>query len=352
MQKRRDFLKILGASTAAVVSFTSDLAYSDENDKTMIKPQKLNQGDTVGLITPASPLYEAHQAVIEAIEKMKNLGYQVKLGKHVYEKWGYLAGRDEDRLEDIHMMFADRDVKAIIAIRGGYGSGRLLKHLDYDLIRNNPKIFHGYSDITSLLIGIQQMTGLVTFHGPVAISTYTDYTKKYFYKALSQTEPIGEIEDAPYEENLQTSNRIWTVNGGIGTGRITGGNLTLIASLMGTPYEINTKNKILFIEEVGEEPQVLDRYLTQLDNAGKLEECKGIVFDRMKSVHPADFKPGYFSTLSKEEIIANRIQRYNIPTCIGVSLGHIANKPTLPLGVQCRLNADAGRITVLESAVA
>ena len=351
MQKRRDFLKILGASTAAALSFTNDLVFSGENDNAIIKPPRLDQGDTVGLITPASPLYEAHQTIIEAVEKMKNLGYQVKLGKHVYKKWGYLAGSDEDRLEDIHTMFADPEVKAIIAIRGGYGSGRLLKYLDYDLIRKNPKIFHGYSDITSLLIGIQQMTGLVTFHGPVAISTYTDYTKKYFYKALNQTEPIGEIEDAPFEENLQTSSRIWTVNGGIGTGKITGGNLTLIASLMGTPYEMITKDKILFIEEVDEEPQVLDRYLTQLDNAGKLEECKGIVFDRMKSVHPADFKPGYYSTLSKEEIIANRIQRYNIPTCIGLSLGHIANKPTLPLGVQCRLNADEGRITVLEGAV-
>ncbi len=351
MQKRREFLKIFGASAAAIVSLKSDMAFSSENDIHIIKPPKLNPGDTVGLITPASPLFEAHQVIIEAVEKMKNLGYEVKLGNNIYKKWGYLAGSDEERLEDIHMMFADQEVKAIIAIRGGYGTGRLLKFLDYDLIRKNPKIIHGYSDITSLLIGIHQMTGLVTFHGPVAISTYTDYTTKYFYKALSNTEPIGEIEDAPYEANLQTSNRVWTIQGGVGSGRLTGGNLTLIASLMGTPYEIDTKDKLLFIEEVGEEPQVLDRYLTQLDNAGKLEQCKGIVFDRMKSVHPADFKSSYYSTLSKEEIIADRIKRYKIPACIGLSLGHIANKPTLPLGVECKLDADKGRLTILESAV-
>jgi muramoyltetrapeptide carboxypeptidase len=351
MQKRREFIKMLGASTAVAFSFTGDMAFSGESDTAIIKPHRLNPGDTVGLITPASPLFEAHQGIIEAVEKMKNLGYQVKLGKHVYKKWGYLAGSDEERLEDIHLMFADPEVKAIIAIRGGYGTGRLLKNLDYNLIKNNPKIIHGYSDMTSLLIGIHQMTGLVTFHGPVAISTYTDYTKKYFYKALSQPQPVGEIEDAPYESNLQTSNRVWTVNGGIGSGKITGGNLTLIASQMGTPYEIDTKDKILFIEEVGEEPQVLDRYLTQLDNAGKIEVCKGIVFDRMESVHPDDFKTSYYSTLSKEEIIADRIQRYKIPACIGLSFGHIANKPTLPLGVQCRLNADEGIITILESAV-
>jgi muramoyltetrapeptide carboxypeptidase len=351
MRNRREFLKIAGASVAALLSFKAEVAFSNQTDIQILKPPKLNKGDCVGLITPASPLFETHQGIIEAVEKMNNLGYKVKLGKHVYKKWGYLAGSDEERLEDLHMMFADEEIKAIITIRGGYGTSRLLKYLDYDLIRKNPKIIHGYSDITSLLIGIQQMTGLVTFHGPVAISNFTDYTKEYFYKALGNTEPIGEIEDAPYEANLQTSNRVWTIHGGTGSGRLTGGNLTLIASLMGTPYEIDTKDKILFIEEVGEEPQVLDRYLTQLDNAGKLELCKGIVFDRMKSVHPADFKSSYYSTLSKEEIIVDRIKRYKIPTCIGLSLGHIANKPTLPLGVNCRLNADDGRLTVLESAV-
>jgi len=351
MQNRREFIKFASASAAAVLSLKADMAFSNETNRPTIKPPKLNQGDTVGLITPASPLFEAHQVIIEAVEKMGNLGFKVKLGKHVYKKWGYLAGSDKDRLEDIHMMFADPEVKAVIAIRGGYGSGRLLKDLDYDLIRKNPKIFHGYSDLTSLLIGIHQMTGLLTFHGPVAISTFTDYTKKYFYKALSNTEPIGEIEDAPFEANLQTSNRVWTIQGGVGKGRLTGGNLTLIASSMGTPYEIETRDKILFIEEVGEEPQVLDRYLTQLDNAGKLENCRGIVFDRMNSVHPDDYKSSYYSTLSKEEIITDRINKYNLPACIGLSLGHIANKPTLPLGVECKLDADTGRLTILESAV-
>jgi len=248
-------------------------------------------------------------------------------------------------------MFSDTEVKAIVAIRGGYGSCRLLKNLDYDLIKKNPKILLGYSDITSLLIGIHQMTGLVTFHGPVAISTFTDYTKKYLYKALTNTEPIGEIDDAPYESNLQTSNRVWTIQSGKAKGQLTGGNLTLIAATMGTPHEIDIENKILFIEEVGEEPQVLDRYLTQLDNAGKFEKCKGIVFDRMKSVHPNDYKPGYYSTISKEEIIADRLQKYNIPSCIGMSLGHIANKPTLPLGLKCELDADKGRLNILENAV-
>jgi muramoyltetrapeptide carboxypeptidase len=350
MQNRREFLKLAGV-TGAVLSIKPGNVFADGDELPIIKPPKLNEGEMVGLITPASPLFEAHQMIIEAQEKIENLGYRVKLGKHVYKKWGYLAGSDEERLEDIHTMFNDPEVKAIIAIRGGYGSGRLLKYLDYDLIKKNPKIIHGYSDVTSLLIAIHQMTGLITFHGPVATSTFTDYTKKYFYKALTNTDPIGEIDDAPFEANLQTSNRVWTIQEGVGQGRLTGGNLTLIASLMGTPYEIDTRDKILFIEEVGEEPRVLDRYLTQLDNAGKLEQCNGIVFDRMKSVHPDDFKPSTYSTLSKEEIIADRIKKYNIPACLGLSLGHIADKPTIPLGVECRLDAGAGRLTLLSSAV-
>lgn len=351
MQNRRNFLKTISFTSLATIFLPDRGVPAMTESKSLIKPAKLQKGDTVGLITPASPLFEAHQTIISAVEKMENLGFKVKLGKHIYEKWGYLAGTDQQRIDDIHHMFKDPDVKAIIAIRGGYGSGRLLNGLDFDLIGNNPKIFLGYSDITSLLIGIQQMTGLVTFHGPVAVSTFTDYTKKYLFKALAEPQPIGDIEDAPYTANLQTSNRVWSINSGIGVGKLTGGNLTLIAASMGTPYEIDTRDKVLFIEEVGEEPHVLDRYLTQLDNAGKLEQCKGIVFDRMKSVHPDDYKPGYFNTISKEEIIADRLVRNNIPACIGLSLGHIADKPTLPLGVECELNADQGRLKILENAV-
>jgi muramoyltetrapeptide carboxypeptidase len=348
---RRRFFKAVGI--AGITTFTgfrrgaAALTKSPE----LIKPERLKPGDTIGLITPASPLFEAHQTIISAVEKMENLGFKVKLGQHIYKKWGYLAGTDEQRIEDIHQMFSDPDVNAIIAIRGGYGSGRLLHGLDYELIKANPKILLGYSDVTSLLIGIQKITGLVTFHGPVAISTFTKYTKKYLFKALTEAQPVGLIEDAPYVDNLQTSNRIWTVNSGRVEGRLIGGNLTLLAASMGTPYELNTSDAILFIEEVGEEPQVLDRYLTQLDNAGKLEQCRGIVFDRMNSVHPDDYKPGYYTTLSKEEIISDRLLRYKIPSCIGMSLGHIADKPTLPLGIRCELNADTGRISILESAV-
>jgi muramoyltetrapeptide carboxypeptidase len=317
----------------------------------VIKPPALKKGDTVGLITPASPPFEMRQTMIEAQEKMENLGFRVRFGKHVGEKWGYLAGHDQGRIEDLHDFFLDDEISAIIAIRGGYGSGRLLKYLDYELIRSHPKILLGYSDITSLLLGINKMAGLVTFHGPVAVSTFTDYTRKYLFKVLTEKEPVGEIEDAPYDENLQTSNRIWTINNGTATGPLVGGNLTLLCATLGTPYAPDTAGKILFIEEVGEEPNDLDRYLTQLDNAGKLEVCAGILFDRMSDVKPADYKPGYYSNLSNEEVISDRLSRYSVPACLGFSIGHIANKPTLPLGIKAKLDAGAGKLSILESAV-
>ncbi len=322
---------------------------ADEN--TIIKPPALRMGDTIGLVTPASPPFEMHQTLIEAQEKIKNLGFRVKAGQHVGKKWGYLAGSDQERVDDLHTMFQDDRIKAIMAIRGGYGSGRLLKYIDYDLIAQNPKIIQGYSDITSLLIGIHIKTGLITFHGPVAVSTFTEYTKEYFYKTLMEPDPVGEIADAPFSENLQSSNRVWTINSGIGTGRLIGGNLTLICATLGTPYEIDTTGKILFIEEVGEEPNDLDRYLTHLDNAGKLEVCAGIVFDRMPAVKPGDYKPGYYSNLSNEEVIGDRLSKYAIPACLGLSIGHVANKPVLPLGVKAKLDADAGKLSILESAV-
>jgi len=346
--KRRTLLKSFGAiALAAATPFQSEA----QTGQKLIQPVRLQKGDTVGLITPASRPFEIERAKIEAKEKMEALGFKVKFGKNVDKIWGYLAGSDEERISDIHDFFEDNDVKAIITIRGGYGTARLLKHLDYDLIKNNPKILLGYSDITSLLIAIYQQTGLVTFHGPVATSTFSDFTTKYFYKTLTEPNPVGEIEDAPYSENLQQTNRVWTVNGGKAKGRLIGGNLTLISSSLGTPYEIDTKEKILFIEEVGEEPYDLDRMLTQLYNAGKLDECSAVVFDRMEKVKTSDYGPGYSSSLSVEDVIKDRFKEYDYPVCFGLSFGHIKDKPTLPIGIEAELDADKGRLSLLESAV-
>jgi len=350
MTSRRSFLKV-SALGGMFSMLPAALKAKPIQDQPLILPPALKQGDTIGLITPASPPFEIHQTLIEAREKMANLGFKTKIGKNVFKKYGYLAGTIEERLEDLHHMFADPQVKAIMTIRGGYGSAQLLPYIDYDLIRKHPKILVGYSDITALINGIHRQTGLVTFHGPVAVSTFTDFTKKYFLSVLSSTQPIGEIDDAPYDSNLQSSNRIWTYRGGKAQGKLIGGNMTVLQSLMGTPYEFNSDGAILFFEEVGEEPYDLDRMLTQFKQAGKFDRCRGVIFDRMPSVKPADILPAYTSSLSVEQVVDNIFKDFDFPVCLGFSLGHIKHKPTMPLGIRAELDGDKGRLKFLQAAV-
>jgi len=351
MPSRRKFLRY-GLFGAGFMPFAKNIIANDRNkNKSIIIPPVLKMGDTVGLITPASALNEVNRTLIEAREKMESLGFKVKFGQHVKKKKGYLAGSIKERVEDIHQMFRDKEIKAIVAIRGGYGSGQLLPYLNYDLIKSYPKILLGYSDITSLLNGIYKKTGLVTFHGPVAISTFTDYTKKYFYKTLTVTEPVLDIEDAPYEENMQKSNRIWSLKKGISEGRLIGGNLTLLQATLGTPYEIDTDDAILFIEEVDEAPYDLDRILNHFKQAGKFNHCKGVLFDQLGKIKPFSRSPAFNNSLSVEEVIEEVFKDFDFPVCLGFSIGHIKDKPTLPLGIKARLDADKGRLSLLESAV-
>ncbi len=349
---RRNFLKtglLAGGLSAFPGILTAGKIRTAKH--TIIRPPALKSGDTIGLVTPASPLFEGHRTVIEAKEKMEGLGFKVKVAKNIYKKRGYLAGTIKERVSDLHDMFADPEVKGIIAVRGGYGSAQLLPYLDYELIRSHPKVLVGYSDITSLLLGIHAQTGLVTFHGPVAVSTFTDYTKKYFLDTLSSVQPIGLIDDAPYSGNLQTTNRVWTYRSGVARGRLSGGNLTLMQMTIGTPYEFNSNNAILFIEEVGEEPYDLDRMLTHLKQAGKFDRCKGVFFGKLGSVKPADYKPGFNSSLSVEEVIDDTFKDFDFPVCVGISIGHIKQKPTLPEGILAELDSDKGHISLLEAAV-
>jgi muramoyltetrapeptide carboxypeptidase len=350
MQNRREFFKssIAAASLIGIPSLSRAIPQSAH--KTILPPA-LKKGDTIGLITPGSSLFEAERVLIEATEKMHGLGFKVKRGKNIFKQKGYLAGSVAERVGDIHDMFRDDEIKAIITIRGGYGSAQLLPYLDYDLIRKHPKILVGYSDITALLIGIHQMTGLVTFHGPVAVSTFTDFTKKYFYKVLMSAQPVGEIEDAPYEENLQSSSRIYTLRGGKAQGKLIGGNMTLLQSTLGTPYEFDSDGAIIFFEEVGEEPYDIDRMLNHFKQAGKFEKCKGVVFDKMPSVKPSSDGSAFNRNISLEEVLKMYFNDYNFPVCLGFSFGHIKQKPTLPIGVMAELNADTKKLSILEAAV-
>ena len=339
---RRQFL----GAIAAVASASAQPA----SDRKLIRPKALQAGDTVGLITPSSYVSDPDRLAL-AERTARFFGLVPKFGKNVRKRGGYLAGTVEERLDDLHAMFRDPDVKAIFAIRGGYGAAQLLDRIDYDLIRSHPKIFLGYSDITALHLAIQKLAGLVTFHGPITLSRFTPYTQTYFRKALFETAPIGRVTNPPDSDPLRPGHTLRTVRPGRARGRLIGGNLTLISTTMGTPYEIQTSGRILFVEDVDEQPYSIDRMLTQLRLAGKLDAAAGVIFGECQDCKPRDFKPSYESTLSVGEVVDEILGRLHVPVLSGLTIGHTDDQLTLPLGVMAELDTDKGELVVEEAGV-
>ena len=308
----------------------------------MIKPKGLNFGDTIGIIAPASPVSE--EDVQKVYNKITSLGFQVKIGSSCYEEYGYLSGKDNIRAEDINNMFKDRRIHGIICLRGGYGSPRILDLIDYNIIKNNPKVFVGYSDITALHIAFNQIAGLVTYHGPMAgsnmIKNFNEFTKNSLFNTIMRKKSSCKIKN-PVEENIKT------INSGVGRGQIIGGNLSLIVNTIGTPYEIDVKNKILFIEEIGEEPYVIDRMLNQLRLSGKLKESSGIIlgdFNNCRAKNPE-------RSLTLEEIINDQIKPVGKPTIYNLQSGHCNPMITLPLGVEAVLDGDKKELIIVEDCI-
>lgn len=303
----------------------------------------------MGLVTPST--YVSDPDSLETVRRtIEYFGLKPKLGRNVKQRAGYLGGSIEERLADLHQMFSDPEVKAIFAIRGGYGSAQLLDRIDYDLIRRNPKIFLGYSDITAMHLAIGRMTGLVTFHGPVTLSRFSKYTQKYFRPALFETKPLGALTNPPDDDPLRPSHTLRVIRPGKARGRLTGGNLTLVSTTMGTPYEFETRGRILFLEDVGEEPYSIDRMLTQLRLSGKLQEAAGIIFGECSDCRPRDFKPGFLSTFTLGEVLDNILGPLPIPVLSGLTIGHTSDQLTLPMGVMASLDTEAGTLTIEESA--
>ncbi|MFN7992389.1 MAG: LD-carboxypeptidase [Bryobacteraceae bacterium] len=318
-------------------------------DEAIIRPGVLRQGDLVGVITPSAYVSDPDRlALIETT--IKYFGLRARMGKNVGKRTGYLAGSVEDRLEDLHEMFRDPEVKAVFAIRGGYGAAQMLDRLDYDLIRRNPKIFLGYSDITALHLAIGKRTGLVTFHGPVVLSGFSAYTQEWFRKAMFSPEPLGAVTNPPASNLLRPAHPLRTVRPGKARGRLTGGNLTLISTTMGTPYEIDTRGRLLFIEDVGEEPYRMDRMLTQLRLAGKFDSVAGVVFGECHECTPREFQPSFESTFSLGEIVDRILGKLNVPVLAGLTFGHTDDQLTLPEGVMATLDAGKQELVIEEAA--
>ena len=314
----------------------------------MIKPKRLSPGDTIGVISPASPS-ENRSEVFRAKEYIEAMGYNVVIGKNVNKTRGITAASEEDRLDDIHEMFRRDDVDAVFVTQGGYGCAQLLRNLDFDLIKEHPKILTGFSDITALHLAINKVCDMVTFHAPGMArfndEELTEYTKESFFRNLSSPEPPGEIKKA--------SPKKWLVriNGGTCEAPVIGGNLTLICASLGTPWEIDTKGKILFFEDVEAEPWVMDHMLSHLRNAGKLDDAAGFVIGECTDCVPRKNDPGYFTDLSIEVVFEYYLKPLGKPVLYGLPMGHSDDLATLPLGVMTRLDADKKTFTVLESGV-
>jgi muramoyltetrapeptide carboxypeptidase len=315
----------------------------------LMKPQVLHKGDTVGLITPST--YVADPDRLQLVEHtVEFFGLVPKWGKNVGKRLGYLGGTIEERLDDLHSMFADSSVRGVFAIRGGYGSPQLLDRIDYDLIHRNPKVFIGYSDITALHVAIHKKTGLVTFHGPVTTSAFTNYTQTWYFRALFDPRPLGKLTNPTDTNLLRPEHRLRTVRSGKARGRLIGGNLSLVAATLGTPYEIDTRGRILFIEDVEEQPYSIDRMLTHMHLAGKLQDAAGVIWGECADCGPRDYKPSFESTLSVGEVVDRILGQLKVPVLSGLTIGHTDDQLTLPEGVMAELDADAGTLTIEEAA--
>lgn len=295
--------------------------YERGPERMMMKPSKLKKGDKVGVIAPASP--PKSEPLKKGIRFLEELGLKVKVGNSVHKKYGYLAGNDTERIEDIHKMFSDQDVKAIFCACGGFGTGRIVSRLNFELIRQNPKIFWGYSDITFLHTAIHQQTGLVTFHGPMLSSDIgledVHEASKESFRQLFQT---GDID---YTHDIT---KLETVSEGIATGPVIGGNLTLLVSTLGTPFEVNTKGKIFFIEDIDEEPYQVDRMLNQLKMANKFKDVSGIIIGDFKNCEPKKRE----RSLTLDEVLTEHIASTGKPALKGFNIGHSSPNIAIPVG--------------------
>lgn len=308
--------------------------HQERMESYMIKPKRLKRGDYVGIIAPAGP--PDQQRLKKAIPFFEGMGLRIKLGRNIREVNGYLAGTDEERLEDLHDMMEDKSIKAIFFARGGYGTGRLADRIDYDLIRKNPKVIWGYSDITYLHTAIRQQTGLVTFHGPMAVS---DVGKDDFDRiSASMFNQLFEPTTLTYSEKITP---LTVYAPGETEGKVVGGNLSLLASTLGTPYEIDTKDSLLLIEDIGEEPYRVDGMLNQLRLAGKLQQANGIIIGDF-----AEAESKVNPSLSLEQVFIDVFNDFQGPVVGGFKIGHCLPHFSLPLGQNAILSAEERKLTV------
>jgi muramoyltetrapeptide carboxypeptidase len=310
----------------------------------VIKPPRLRHGDVIGVIAPASPM---KPELLEAgVRYLEGLGFRVKPGRYLFEKHGYLAGTDEQRARDLNAMFRDRRVKGIICARGGYGTPRLLRLIDYDAIRRHPKIFVGYSDLTALQLAIFRHSGLITFSGPMVAAEMgrgiDPFTEENFWRMISTPGPFGELV-RPNGESYQA------IHKGRISGRLLGGCLSLIAPLAGSDYMPRVAGSIFFVEDIGEVVYKWDRYFVQLRELGIFDRIAGFLLGQAMDCLPPEGEP----TLTMDDLMRDFIKPLQIPALARLEYGHGRVKHTMPIGVRAELEVSTKRtrVAIVETAV-
>lgn len=353
MENRRSFIRKSGAlaalsvgSTVGVRAGLADHGHKKYPEpKSKILPPALKKGDLIGLVTPGSPITE--EQLEEAIQRIEGLGYRSYYQKSVLSGYGYFAGKDQERADELMHMFSNKEVKGIWCVRGGYGSIRILNLIDFQKIAQNPKVFIGYSDITALLTSVYERCGLITFHGPLGVSDFNEFSVVSMEKVL--VDPVKKYKypykrEAGTEENPEFDR--YTIRGGKAVGELIGGNISVLDSMIGSRFEPNFEGKVVYLEEIEEKTYKVDKMLFHLLEATNLKKAAGIVMGVM-----GDCNTGEAPTLSLKEAIGDLLEPLEIPVSYGLSFGHIKEIVTLPNGIRARLNADKNSLKLLEKTV-
>ena len=315
---------------------------------TLLRPQRLKQGDCIGLINPSGAIYE-RAPFDQAHERLQALGFRTLEGTNLRARYGHMAGTAQQRADDIHALFADPAVAGILAVTGGSGANRVLPLLDYELIRRNPKFLGGFSDLTALITAVQVKTGLVTFHSPLGRSEWNAFSVEHF-KAVAMDAQSHTLRNTlvPGDDLVPAEGRTTTLRGGKAQGPLVGGNLAVLTSLAGTPYWPSFDGAILFLEDVTEYVYRVDRMLSTLLLSGALSKVAGVVLGGFTDCPPSE---GSFGSLTLDQVFDDYFLPLNVPVYRGAQFGHIKRKFTLPLGVMAEVDADAGTLRLLEPAV-
>jgi muramoyltetrapeptide carboxypeptidase len=339
---RRSFLKKSALAAAALMAGNVNAkpfaGIKFEEEEKLLLPPRLKTGDVIALTAPAGAIFNA-DSIQKATIAFEAQGFRVLHGETLKQQFGYLGGTDEFRAAELNNLFANKEVGAIVAMRGGWGCARLFNHLDFNVIAKQPKIICGFSDLTSLLLAIYKKTGLITFHGPVGNSTLEGFTMENFLRIVKEGEALKMIQPA--------ADPLKIISTGKATGKLFGGNLTVWNSIIGTGYLPHTTGALLFFEETEEEPYQVDRLLTQLELNGTLSSAAGIIFGKCAKCEAEE--PAKSFTL--EEVFQQKFGKLNVPVASGFNFGHVKDKFTFPVGMTATFDTSDSSVKLLRSSV-